>query len=125
MVFEHPDDQMSAVVSIVAGMAILIACMGLFGLAAITAEKRLKELGIRKTLGASVGQLVFATSRSFGLLVLVAFVLRLGSTVVLQRSVGFPSLQKLLFSTIIGYYNESIGLHFSPPRSRGKGAFSQ
>ena len=69
------DDQMSAVVSIVAGVAIMIACMGLFGLAAITAEKRLKELGIRKTLGASVGQLVFATSKSFGLLVLVAFVL--------------------------------------------------
>lgn len=47
------DEQMSAVVAIMAMLAILISCMGLFGLAAITTEKKTKEIGIRKVLGAS------------------------------------------------------------------------
>jgi len=56
-------------------MAVLIACLGLFGLASFTAEKRTKEIGTRKVLGASVSNIVFLLSRDFLLLVLGAFAL--------------------------------------------------
>lgn len=55
-----------------AGLAILISCLGLFGLAAFTAQKRKKELGIRKVIGASVLQLAFLLSREFLALVVLA-----------------------------------------------------
>lgn len=54
------------------GLAILIACLGLFGLAALSAEQRTKEVGIRKVLGASVAGIVGLLSREFMLLVLLA-----------------------------------------------------
>ena len=54
--------------------AILIACLGLFGLASFTAEQRTKEIGVRKVLGASVPQLVVLLSKEFTLLVVIAFV---------------------------------------------------
>jgi predicted permease len=59
--------------NIFAFMAVLIACLGLFGLASFTAERRTKEIGIRKVLGASVSNIVFLLSRDFLLLVLGAF----------------------------------------------------
>ncbi len=55
--------------------AILIACLGLFGLVTFTAEQRTKEIGIRKVLGASVGQMVTLLSKDFLKLVLIAFVI--------------------------------------------------
>ena len=55
-------------------LAILIACLGLFGLASFTAERRTKEIGIRKVLGASVTNVVLLLSRDFIVLVLFAFV---------------------------------------------------
>jgi len=58
-------------------LAIVISCLGLFGLAAYTAERRLKELGIRKVLGASVPGLVGLLSGQFlklvGVACLIAF----------------------------------------------------
>ena len=69
------DRQMERVVTIMALLAILIAAMGLFGLAAITTEKRTKEVGIRKVLGASLSNLMFHLSRSFARLVLVSFII--------------------------------------------------
>ncbi|MEJ0033978.1 MAG: FtsX-like permease family protein [Bacteroidota bacterium] len=56
-------------------MAILISCMGLFGLAAITTEKKTKEIGIRKALGASEAQITVLLSRNFAILILVSFVI--------------------------------------------------
>ena len=55
-------------------LGVLVAAMGLFGLAAYTAELRAKEVGIRKVLGASVARLVALLSRDFVALVAVAFV---------------------------------------------------
>ncbi|HEX8023134.1 ABC transporter permease [Mucilaginibacter sp.] len=60
---------------IFAGLAIFISCLGLFGLAAYIAEQRTKEIGVRKVLGATVGQLWFLLSKDFVLLVLVSCVI--------------------------------------------------
>ena len=56
-------------------LAVLIACMGLFGLSSITIEKRIKEIGIRKVLGASIMQLFLLLSKNFTLMILVAFII--------------------------------------------------
>ncbi len=58
--------------TIFAGIAILIACLGLFGLAAFATEQRTKEIGIRKVLGASVSSIVTMLSKDFLKLVLLA-----------------------------------------------------
>jgi putative ABC transport system permease protein len=63
------------VFGIFSGLAIIIACVGLFGLAAYTATLRTKEIGVRKVLGASVGNVVFLLSKDFTKLILIAFVL--------------------------------------------------
>ncbi len=55
-----------------AGLAVIISCLGLFGLAAFTAQKRQKEIGIRKVVGASVGSVVLLLSGEFLRLVVLA-----------------------------------------------------
>jgi len=75
------DNQMSSVVTVMAVLSILIACMGLFGLAAITTEKRTKEIGIRKVLGASIFQINLSLTSSFVLLTIISFVLFIPLTV--------------------------------------------
>ncbi|HEY5745863.1 MAG TPA: ABC transporter permease [Chryseolinea sp.] len=69
------EKRLASIFGVFAGLAIVIACLGLFALAAFTAEQRTKEIGIRKTLGASVNSIVFLLSREYGKLVLIAFVL--------------------------------------------------
>jgi putative ABC transport system permease protein len=66
------DDQVSKIVGILAGLAIVISCLGLFGLASYSAEKRFKEIGVRKVLGASVRNIVLLLSGHFVKLVLIA-----------------------------------------------------
>ena len=66
------DSQVSEIVGILAGLAIVISCLGLFGLASYAAEKRVKEIGIRKVLGASVQNIVQLLSKDFLKLVLIA-----------------------------------------------------
>jgi hypothetical protein len=63
----------SKLASLFAFLAIIITGLGLFGLAAFTAEQRTKEIGIRKVLGASVSGLVNLISKDFALLVMIAF----------------------------------------------------
>src|SRR5690606_5228770 len=65
----------SRLASLFAVLAIIITGLGLFGLAAFTAQQRTKEIGIRKVLGASVASVVNLISRDFSLLVVIAFVI--------------------------------------------------
>jgi putative ABC transport system permease protein len=64
----------SQLASLFAGLAIVITGLGLFGLAAFTAEQRTKEIGIRKVMGASVTSLVSLMNKDFSRLVIIAFV---------------------------------------------------
>ncbi|MEO7214276.1 ABC transporter permease [Mucilaginibacter sp.] len=66
------DNQVSKIVGILAGLAILISCLGLFGLASFSAEKRIKEIGVRKVLGASVQNIVLLLSGHFIKLVVIS-----------------------------------------------------
>ncbi|HYF33521.1 MAG TPA: ABC transporter permease [Chitinophagaceae bacterium] len=66
------DMQVSEIVGSLATLAIIISCLGLFGLASYSAERRIKEIGIRKVLGATVQNLVSLLSRDFVKLVLLA-----------------------------------------------------
>jgi putative ABC transport system permease protein len=68
----HADQQVTSVVTFLAILAIFISCLGLFGLASYSAEKRIKEIGIRKVMGASVQSIVRLLSRHFVRLVLWA-----------------------------------------------------
>jgi ABC-type antimicrobial peptide transport system permease subunit len=69
------EELISRIANIFAGLAIFICCMGLAGLASFTIEKRFREIGIRKVLGATVQQLLMLISREFLKLVIIAFVI--------------------------------------------------
>lgn len=73
--YYEADFRLLKVISIFAGLAIFIACLGLFGLAAFTAETRTKEIGIRKVLGASVAGITALLAKDFLKLVLVSIVI--------------------------------------------------
>jgi putative ABC transport system permease protein len=66
------EEKLSQLLWIFTVMAILIGCMGLFALAAFSAEQRIKEIGIRKILGASVLNLTGLLAKNFLALVLIA-----------------------------------------------------
>ncbi|KQS33499.1 ABC transporter permease [Dyadobacter sp. Leaf189] len=69
------EERIGKLARVFAVLAIFISCLGLFGLAAYTAEQRTKEIGIRKTLGASVGQMWSLLSKEFVYLVLISCVI--------------------------------------------------
>lgn len=64
--------KLGRIFAVFAGLAIFIACLGLFGLASFTTEQRTKEIGIRKVLGASVSNIMVMLSKDFVKLVVVA-----------------------------------------------------
>ena len=66
-------------------LGIIIACLGLFALAAFSAEQRVKEIGIRKVLGASVGQVVTLLSKDFLKLVMISLLLAIPIAVYAMR----------------------------------------
>ncbi len=69
------ESQISQLSRYFAGLAVLISCLGLFGLAAFTAQRRNKEIGIRKVLGATVSTIVMMLSKDFLRLVLIAMLI--------------------------------------------------
>jgi ABC-type antimicrobial peptide transport system permease subunit len=74
-----------------ASLAILISCLGLFGLAAYTAERRIKEIGIRKVLGASSARITYLLSKDFLRLVLVSCL------------IAFPAAGYIMHNWLQGY----------------------
>ena len=69
------ENQVGKLAGIFAGLAVFISCLGLFGLATFMAERRTKEIGIRKVLGAGVANIWMLLSKEFVVLVLVAAVI--------------------------------------------------
>lgn len=69
------DKKRSQIFTAFSGLTIVIACLGLLGLAAYTTEQRTKEIGVRKVIGASVNGLVFLVSKEFFILVAVGMLL--------------------------------------------------
>ncbi len=69
------DQQAGTIVGSISLLTIVIASLGLFGLTALTLEKRTKEIGIRKVLGASVADILILVNKQFSLLVVCAFIL--------------------------------------------------
>jgi putative ABC transport system permease protein len=69
------ETRLSAIVSDFTIIAILISCLGLFGLATFSAEQRIKEIGVRKVLGASATSIVTLLSKDFLKLVIIAVVI--------------------------------------------------
>jgi len=69
------EQQLMRLIGVFAVICIFIACLGLFGLAAFTTEQRTKEIGIRKVIGASTGQIILLLSKNTLLLILAGAVL--------------------------------------------------
>jgi putative ABC transport system permease protein len=85
------DSKTSLILTIATSLAILISCMGLYGLSIYVAERRVKEIGIRKVMGASVTGIVALLSKEFIKLVIIAFVIAvpLGYYVMNKWLLGF------------------------------------
>ena len=73
--FYKKEQQFAQILNTATGIAIFISCMGLFGLVAFTIQRRTKEIGIRKVLGASVTQIVQLLSKDFLRLVILGIVI--------------------------------------------------
>lgn len=71
--FYKQENQLSQLYKIFAAIAIFLSCLGLYGLASFMAVQRIKEVGIRKVLGASAGNIVYLFSKEFIILIAVAF----------------------------------------------------
>ncbi|MEQ8424765.1 MAG: FtsX-like permease family protein, partial [Cyclobacteriaceae bacterium] len=69
------EERLGEIFAIFAGLAIVVASLGLFALTSFTAEQRTKEIGIRKVLGASISSIVMLLSKEFGKLIIIAFIL--------------------------------------------------
>jgi putative ABC transport system permease protein len=69
------EEKLGKVAGIFSGLAVVVACLGLFALASFIAEERKKEIGIRKVMGGSVSQIVLLLSTDFSKLIAIAFVI--------------------------------------------------
>jgi ABC-type antimicrobial peptide transport system permease subunit len=71
--FYKQENQLAALYKIFAAIAIFLSCLGLYGLASFMAVQRTKEVGIRKVLGATAGNIVYLFSKEFIILITIAF----------------------------------------------------
>ncbi|MEM6646947.1 MAG: FtsX-like permease family protein, partial [Bacteroidota bacterium] len=101
------EQRLAKVFGLFAGLALLIACLGIFGLAAFLTRQRTKEIGIRKVLGASMPELVVMLVREYAALVLLGFVVAVplvvwGSQQWLQRFAYHTDLTPVVFVLALG-----------------------
>lgn len=83
---QYESEQKQGVLSLTfAIISVLLACLGLFGLAAFTAQQRVKEIGVRKILGASISSIFFLLNRDFIKLVVIASVIAIPLAMVLMN----------------------------------------
>jgi ABC-type antimicrobial peptide transport system permease subunit len=71
--FYKQENQLAQLYKIFAAIAIFLSCLGLYGLASFMAVQRIKEVGIRKVLGATAGNIVYLFSKEFIILIAIAF----------------------------------------------------
>jgi putative ABC transport system permease protein len=114
------------------GLAILISCLGLFGLVAFTAERRFKEIGIRKVLGATSGGIMLLLSADFLRLILLSMLLAFpvawwamdrwlqsfAYRIPLRPSLFFLAAAAILLLTLVTISFQSIKAAFSSPAER-------
>ena len=81
---------MIKIIGFLSFLAISIASMGLFGMVVFTTETRLKEIGIRKVMGANVGNLIYLLSRGFLFLLSVSALIALPATYLFFKTVVLP-----------------------------------
>jgi putative ABC transport system permease protein len=98
----HEEQTTATLTAFFAGLTIFISCLGLFGLAAYMAENRVKEIGVRKVLGASVAHITTLLTRDFVLLV--------GIAILLASPIAWWSMQRWL--TGYTYHIEISGWTF-------------
>lgn len=94
------EELISKITNIFAGLAIFICCIGVAGLASFTIEKRIREIGIRKVLGATIQQLLMLISKEFLRLVSIAFIIAVPLTWWLMSN----WLEKYTFKTDISIW---------------------
>lgn len=73
--FYKQENQLAQLYKIFSAIAILLSCLGLYGLASFMAVQRVKEVGIRKVLGATAGNIVYLFSKEFVVLIAIAFII--------------------------------------------------
>lgn len=96
--FYEQEQRMSTLFKVYASLAIIISCLGLYGLVSFMAVQKTKEVGIRKVMGASVAQIVYLFSKEFTLLILIAFVIAAPTGYYMMHN----WLQTFVFRTEIG-----------------------
>jgi putative ABC transport system permease protein len=94
------EQRSSALFSIAAMLAIILACLGLFGLAAFTTVQRTKEIGIRKVLGADISSITFLISKNFLQLVVIAILI----AVPIAWVIGYKWLQDFAYRINISWW---------------------
>jgi putative ABC transport system permease protein len=94
------EQRTASLFSVASGLAIVLACLGLFGLAAYTTLRRTKEIGIRRVMGANSGSLVLLLSKNFIQLVAMAVIIALP----LAWWAGYMWLQNFAYRTGISWW---------------------
>lgn len=93
------ENKLASLFSIFSTLAIVIACLGLFGLASYETEQRTKKIGIRKVMGADVSQIIWLLTKEFGKLVLIAF----GITIPAVCYAMSKWLEDFVYRTTVGW----------------------
>lgn len=94
------EERVGKLASFFAVLAIFISCLGLFGMASFMAEQRIKEIGVRKVLGASVFNLWRLLSKDFVLLVIISLLIAIPTSFYLMQN----WLQSYLYRTEISWW---------------------